>query len=275
MSINLMYHDVTSASADDASGFAGPEAARYKLTPHEFSRHLDRIAGSVTEPPLADPANVDSSSGKWSITFDDGGVSFATVIARELERRNWRGWFFITTDFIGTPSFCTRDQLRDLHRRGHVIGSHSCSHPERISNCSRMQIQDEWSRSCAMLADIVGESITTASVPGGFYSTEVARAAARAGIKLLFNSEPTTGELFVDGCRILGRYNIYRGMSASDATSLLTSPLHRWRQAAFWSAKKAAKTVAGPLYKAVRQSLLCQAYANRDIDPTPAGTPRS
>jgi len=143
-----------------------------------------------------------------------------------------------------------------------VIGSHSCSHPERISHCSVARMQDEWSRSCDVLASIVGEPITTASVPGGFYSTEVARSAARAGIRLLFNSEPTTHEFEVDGCRVLGRFNIYRGMTATDAASLLTSPVRRWRQAAFWSVKKGAKSIAGPLYKAVRKRLLRQAYAS-------------
>ena len=261
MSINLLYHDVTASGSDDASGFAGPEAARYKLTPDEFGLHLDRIATAATIRPQADPDSLAVSGPAWTITFDDGGVSFATVIAKELERRNWRGWFLIATDYIGTAGFCSRDQIRELHQRGHVIGSHSCSHPERISACSPMQLQEEWSRSCRVLSDIVSEPITTASVPGGFYSTAVARTAAKAGIKVLFNSEPTTGEFDVDGCRILGRYNIYRGMSAADATSLLTSPVRRWRQAAFWSAKKAAKVVAGPIYKAVRQRLLRQAYA--------------
>ena len=261
MSINLLYHDVTSPGADDASGFAGAEAARYKLTPKEFAAHLDKIAGSVTGPAqtTADPASLQA----WTITFDDGGVSAITVIADELERRHWRGWFFVATDFIGQPGFCTREQLRELYRRGHVIGSHSCSHPERISGCSWSQLQDEWSRSCAVLAEIIGARITSGSVPGGFYSADVARAAAEAGIKLLFNSEPTTGEFTVDGCRILGRYNIYRGMSAADATALLTSPLRRWRQSAFWNAKKAAKTVAGPLYKALRRRLLNNAYATK------------
>jgi peptidoglycan/xylan/chitin deacetylase (PgdA/CDA1 family) len=263
MPINLLYHDVTPAGADDASGFAGPEAARYKLTPPEFSRHLDQIAAAVTELPHAVPDCLAPSSRHWTITFDDGGASAATVIAGELERRNWRGWFFIATDFIGRDRFCTRDQVRELHQRGHVIGSHSCSHPERISSCSRTQIEDEWSRSCGVLAEIVGEPIVTASVPGGFYSTSVARAAAGAGIRLLFNSEPTVGEVVVDGCRILGRYNVYRGMTAADAASLLSSPIRRWRQAAFWSAKKAAKTVAGPLYKAIRRHFLSQASAAR------------
>lgn len=260
MSINLLYHDVTQPEADDESGFPGPEAARYKLTQQEFARHLDQIASAVHGLPISSVTG-DSSRG-WMMTFDDGGISAATTIADELQRRQWRGWFFIATDFINRPGFCTSDQIRELHRQGHVIGSHSCSHPERISSCSPEQLDDEWSRSCAILSEIVGARVTTASVPGGFYSSEVARSASRAGIKLLFNSEPTTGEFAVDGCRILGRYNVYRGMSARDAASLIASPLRRWRQSVFWTAKKAAKTVAGPLYKAMRRRLLQRAYAS-------------
>lgn len=264
MPITLLYHDVTPALADDSSGFAGPEAARYKLTPEEFVRHLDAVATKVTRPPSV-TTSVDelrrAASDSWLITFDDGGVSAITDIAEQLERRGWRGWFFIATDDIDTPSFCTCAQLRELHERGHVIGSHSCSHPERISNCSREQLLDEWQRSRATLTEIIGHPVTTASVPGGFYSREVARTAAASGIEVLFNSEPTTGLFDVDGCLIVGRYNVYRGMLASDAASLVSSPLRRWRQSAFWNAKKVAKMIAGPAYKVLRQRVLRYKYA--------------
>jgi peptidoglycan/xylan/chitin deacetylase (PgdA/CDA1 family) len=259
MSINLLYHDIAIAGHEDDSGFPGPEAARYKLAPDEFALHLNRIGAVVNSRPLA-AASTGPNRSAWTITFDDGGKS-AMAIADELERRDWRGWFFISTDFIGQPTFCTADQIRELHRRGHVIGSHSCSHPERISNCSALQLFDEWSRSRSVLSDIVGESVIAASVPGGFYSLDVARAAARAGIQVLLNSEPTVTEFEVDGCRILGRFNVYRGMSAGDAAALVTSPVRRWRQSAFWSAKKAAKTFAAPIYRAVRRSLLQRAYS--------------
>lgn len=265
MSINLLYHDVIEQGNDDASGFPGPSAARYKLTRQEFDTHLNQIAAVVKQPALA-RTSIDAISKPdhqaWMITFDDGGVSAVTEIAEQLERRGWRGWFFISTDFIGQPTFCSREQLRELHQRGHIIGSHSCSHPERISNCTSEELLDEWSRSCLILSDIIKEPIVSASVPGGFYSLEVARAARQAGIQVLFNSEPTTTPVQVDGLWILGRYNVYRGMSASDAASLIGSPLRRWRQSAFWNMKKVAKVLAGPVYKSIRQRILRDAYSN-------------
>ncbi|KPK79394.1 MAG: hypothetical protein AMS25_12820 [Gemmatimonas sp. SM23_52] len=44
--------------------------------------------------------------------------------------------------------------------------------------------------SAKILAEIIGEPITTASVPSGWYSPKIAEAAAAAGIKVSFTSEP-------------------------------------------------------------------------------------
>lgn len=273
MPISLLYHDVTERGADDCSGFAGPTAARYKLTPHEFAQHLNRIAANVTRPPLTTTRLDELQRAKpddWLLSFDDGGLSAATEIAAQLEQRGWRGWFFIATDFLDQPSFCSREQVADLHRRGHVIGSHSCSHPERISDCPWSQLLDEWKRSRDLLSEIVGEPVMSASVPGGFYSDQVAQAALAAGLNVIFNSEPTTATVPFENGLVLGRYNIYRGMSAEDAASLLASPFRRWRQSAFWSAKKIAKTWAGPLYKAAREKWLGRAYGSAPSASTTA-----
>lgn len=263
MLINLLYHDITAAGSESTSGFPGPGAARYKLTPSEFQVHLDHIASSARSSPVASVSAVQAiDRSAWTITFDDGGLSAITDIAGQLEQRGWRGWFFIATNYLGQPAFCSADQVRELHRRGHVIGSHSHTHPERISRCTWDQLVDEWGRSCRLLSDIIGEPVETASIPGGFYSRDVARAASQAGIRVLFNSEPTTSTFSLDGTLVLGRYNIYRGMSAADAVSLIDSPVRRWRQAAFWNIKKMAKTFAGPVYKAVRHRILAREYAS-------------
>lgn len=263
MPINLLYHDVTAPQAENSSGFPGPGAARYKLTTDEFELHLDQIAKTVHQPPLSS-TSLDAfdtpHADAWTITFDDGGVSAITEIAGRLEQRGWRGWFFITTDLLDTPTFCSRAQVQDLHRRGHVIGSHSCSHPERISRCSWPQLLDEWTRSCQILSQLIESPIIAAAVPGGFYSKQVARAAAVAGIRILFNSEPTTITFPVEEIRVLGRYNIYRGMTAEDAALLVKSPFRRLRQTAFWNVKKVAKTLVGPLYKSIRQKVLSRNY---------------
>src|SRR5438477_10577883 len=144
--LSLMYHDVVPAGQLDSSGFAGPAAAVYKLDATEFERHLDAIgkalAGRTVD--LVDRAS-------WNrrplfLTFDDGGVS-ATRIAPALESRGWFGHFFITTDRVGEPAFLSRPQIQELRSRGHVIGSHSRSHPPRISQCNDAELAGEWRES--------------------------------------------------------------------------------------------------------------------------------
>jgi hypothetical protein len=259
MPVTLLYHDLVAAGADDDSGFAGPGAARYKLGFDEFAEHLTVLGRQVTHGPEAHhPA---AAATPWMLTFDDGGVS-AMAIADQLEARGWRGWFFMTTDRIGTKAFLSARQLVELHSRGHRIGSHSCSHPARMSYCSPDELRSEWRFSKARLEELLAAPVQSASVPGGFYSRAVATAADEAGITLLFNSEPTTSTGRVGNCQVLGRYTVYRGMSASSAGQLLRSPVSRWKQTLAWTAKKCAKRLGGTVYLHVRERIFRRAYAH-------------
>jgi len=260
MPITLMYHDVI-RQHDDDSGFAGAGAARYKLSRDEFDRHLAALTDVVSEAPGVLADLVAGKVPGWFLTFDDGGVSAITEIADALEQRGWRGWFLITTNRINTPGFLSAGQIRELDARGHVIGAHSCSHPARFSHCSSEQQFAEWYDSRMLLRDILGHDVLSASVPGGFYSRTVAEQAAKAGLKYLFNSEPTTMESTVDGCRVLGRYTVNRGMTAAHAAAILSSSWPRYRQLILWNAKKLAKQTGGAGYLKVRELLLRKAYA--------------
>jgi peptidoglycan/xylan/chitin deacetylase (PgdA/CDA1 family) len=260
--IALIYHDVVPPGDFDASGFAGAGAARYKLFTDEFQRHLEALDRLVEKPFLAAPPGCIRAAAELPclLTFDDGGASFLQI-ASLLAERGWTGQFFITTDFIGTPGFLTRDEVRQLRTQGHVVGSHSCSHPQRMSGCSWELLLDEWRRSCEILADITGAPITTGSVPGGFYSRRVAEAAAQAGIRILYTSEPTTSPHHVDGCTVFGRYSIDRSVTVEGMSAIVSGRLlPRLRQAFLWKAKGLAKTLAGPLYAGIRNQWLGHDY---------------
>src|SRR5271166_5919496 len=120
MIVALMYHDVVNEGHEDASGFLGPGALRYKITPDCFQEHLAAIAQSVSSTPGLAPDLTDADA--WLMTFDDGGATAFRPIADLLEERGWRGHFFITTDRIGTPGFVTAWQIQELRKRGHQIG---------------------------------------------------------------------------------------------------------------------------------------------------------
>ena len=253
--LTVLYHDVVERDFDE-SGFPGAAAARYKLLRKDFKAHVDAMKSAASQPAVAaSAAAFGGSAAPFFFTIDDGG-SCAGHIASELERIGWRGTFFITTDRIGTETFVSAKDIRNLHARGHTIGSHSCSHPYRMAELSDERLDDEWRRSIAVLSDIVGEKVETASVPGGFYAQRVAKAASAAGIRVLFNSEPTRHVYREAECLIAGRYNVYRGMSATGAGKLAAcDPLELFKQQATWGLKKAIKTVAAPVWDQARKRI--------------------
>src|SRR5262245_4251888 len=253
MSSALMYHDVVAAGAEDTSGFPGRDAALYKVAPDLFASHLQAIADALRQTARHDRARCRQDG---LITFDDGGSSAMTV-ADVLERHGFIGHFFITANYIGTRGFVTEQNLRDLRRRGHVIGSHSCSHPLRMGHCPWAQLLDEWTRSRSVLSGILGEDINVASVPGGDFAPQVAEAAARAGFTRLFTSEPTLEVRHAFGLTLLGRYTIQRWTTATTAAALAAGEwLPCARQAIVWNAKKISKHVGGERYLQLRRLLI-------------------
>jgi hypothetical protein len=196
------------------------------------------------------------------LTFDDGARSALSSVAGELEKRNWRGHFFVTTDWIGQPGFLEAREIRELRSRGHVIGSHSCSHPERMSHLSAGQMMCEWTRSCTVLSDILGDTVVVASIPGGYYSRRVAETAAASGIKVLFTSEPTVLVSLVEGCMVLGRYSITRYSRPAASGALVAGGIGaRCQQFALWNAKKIAKLLGGESYLSLRRYLVSRRFS--------------
>jgi len=261
--VSLIYHDVVENSDFDSSGIPGNGAARYKLNIDEFRQHLEAINEHLESKPRTSSVIQERRNGQvpFLLTFDDGGSSAYNYIADLLESLGWYGHFLITTNFIGNPTFLNQEQIRGLRKRGHILGSHSCSHPMRMSTCSWEQLVEEWGRSVDILSDILGEQINIASVPGGYYSRRVAKAAASAGINILFTSEPTSRCHDINGCKVIGRYMVLRGMSPKLIAKIATGKLlPRIQQSLLWNLKKIPKNLGGEYYLKARRFILDQSY---------------
>jgi len=251
----LMYHDVVAPGGWDDSGFPGSAAAHYKLETANFLAHLDALRAAGTR--FAEPdAVVDGTYDGCLLTYDDGGAS-ALAAGEAMQQRGIRGCFFITTARIGTPGFVSADDLRSLRRDGHLIGSHSHTHPANIAQLDTEALHDEWRRSVDTLEQVLGEPVHAASVPGGFMSTAVLRAAEAAGIRTLFTSEPTTNDRRSGTCAVLGRYALLRDSAPAMAVALASGEgSARLKQWAAWNVKKPLKRWAGPVYRLARARLL-------------------
>jgi peptidoglycan/xylan/chitin deacetylase (PgdA/CDA1 family) len=254
-----MYHDVVAPGVPDSSGFAGAGPARYKLTWDLFRAHLDAIAAVGVRPQsVLDVAAAGRRPRPWPVvlTFDDGGAS-AEEIGEALAAGGWVGHFFITVDRVGTPGFLDATGVRRLAEMGHEVGTHSCSHYSPFNRLDDERLRGEWRRSAVSLAEIAGRPVLVGSVPGGYTSRRVERAAAEAGLKALFTSEPLASTRPVGGCLVLGRYTVLGGTSAAAVQRLArgeTGP--RIRQLASWKARGAAKVVLGDRYRGLRTRLL-------------------
>lgn len=197
------YHEVTDEPT--TSGFQRPAALPFKHTRRAFAEHLASIAAGPHVPGLVAQIDFTRLGRHVLLTFDDGGTS-AVYAADELSRRGWKAHFFIVTSLIGTRTFIDAADIRYLRSCGHVIGSHSHTHPDIFRDQTPERMLEEWRTSCGILADLLGEPCSVASVPGGDISTAVLRSAAPAGLRYLFTSEPWTRPHQVDGCWILGRF---------------------------------------------------------------------
>jgi peptidoglycan/xylan/chitin deacetylase (PgdA/CDA1 family) len=249
--VSLLFHDVYRRSPRE-SGFCSPGADRYKLTVAQLASQLAGVAAVRGDRPILATALFDASATEvfpFLLTADDGGASYHQVMADLLEERGWRGHAFVSTDFIGQPGFLTVEQIRDLDTRGHVIGSHSASHPARFSACRRDQMLDEWVKSRKVLEDVLGHDVFAASLPGGYFSSAVAETAAESGLRVLFTSEPVTRTYAAGPCTIVGRFAIRAG-AAPEFSRKLVEPA-RWTRTeewASWQVKSFLKPVLGPFY---------------------------
>jgi peptidoglycan/xylan/chitin deacetylase (PgdA/CDA1 family) len=248
-----MYHDIATKAEREKIGFPGPLAARYKLEPEAFEAHLqalcdrgyriDTLDSGVSAPGDQEPQVV--------LSFDDGGSS-APQAAEALERRGWRGQFFVTTDRIDTHGFLARDEVVALAQRGHVIGSHSHTHPTYMGRLPRSELDREWITSRALLGEILGAAPRTASIPGGYLSAEVVAAAAAAGYELLFTSEPTA-RVQRGAITVRGRFTIWSSTPARVAAAYAggdrAACARLWLE---WNAKKLAKRTSPQIYQRLR-----------------------
>lgn len=69
-----------------------------------------------------------------SFTFDDGMKEHYTIVAPELEKRGFKGTFWLCGAWIhedpqADTTHVTWDEVREMSQRGHEMSNHSWSHP--------------------------------------------------------------------------------------------------------------------------------------------------
>jgi peptidoglycan/xylan/chitin deacetylase (PgdA/CDA1 family) len=159
--ITLCYHDVQPVMP---AGGGGP--AHFTVPTASFELMLDTIArsgaiGCSLEAALASPG-----MRRVAITFDDANIGQYENAFPALVARGMTATFYVTTEWIGTPGFCTWDHLRAMKAAGMSIQSHTCSHPF-LSELSEGNLLIELQESKREIDRELGQDTTEIAFPGG------------------------------------------------------------------------------------------------------------
>ena len=200
--VTFLYHEVS--NNPNSTGFLRKSNIPYKHKEEDFVKNIEVIKDTQIIPSTIKDINIKSEKHKIMLTFDDGGKS-AMYIADVLEKNNWQAHFFITTSMIGKNTFLNKNNIRDLFERGHVIGSHSHSHPTPFNKLTIREMVEEWSTSINILEQILNTKISCGSIPGGDMDKRTILSAQQSNIKYLFTSEPTNKLWKKNDLTLIGR----------------------------------------------------------------------
>lgn len=240
-----MYHDVFIHDTNE-SGFLRERDIPYKVKVESFEQVVKAIDNYCHKNKL----------GKEHIvfTFDDGGKSFHSVIAPILEKYGYKGLFFISTKYIGEQTFLSEEEINDLYKRGHIIGSHAHTH-EHLYALSDKEVENEWKNSVSILSHIIGVPIQYASIPNGDTSKRVLASASQNGIKHIYTSEPTTKIGVFDDMEIIGRYVVFSDSTTEYVMSIISSPFKRFELFCKRALLKVIKYLLGSSYVKLKNRL--------------------
>lgn len=238
MSVVFMYHDIVTAN-DKSSGFQNKNAFQYKVEESAFEEQVKALQGKDVV-----------------FTFDDGGESFLTKAAPLLAQYGFKGVFFISTKYIGTQGFLTKEQIKALAERGHVVGSHSHTHPEIFTKLSKEEIREEWRKSYEILKDILGETDLPMSIPNGYASKTIMEEAIKCGFTDIYTSQPTTKIKLFQKHNVIGRYVVHDNMNTEDVLRIVNSKGYRLKMSLKWQMLNVVKGVLGTSYETFKAKIL-------------------
>lgn len=156
----LMYHQVDTLPQNGPSGLY--------VSKENFCKQLDALKQNgyntvtmeqvyqhwINDVPLAEKPIV--------LSFDDGYNSYYDFIWKELTNRGMTGTFYMVTSYIGDRT----EQLRNIHREGIEIGSHTVSH-KSAKYINNSTLLNEYKESKEQLENITGGNVRHFCYPFG------------------------------------------------------------------------------------------------------------
>ena len=179
----LMYHGVHDHQDDP-----GNYDPVYSVTKNEFVKQLSWIKENGYKTILLSDAIKETPGEKQIVlSFDDGDISNYNIAFPLLLEYGMCAEFFVTTNRIDKPEGLTTDQIKEMSQRGMSIQGHGHTH-RFLPDLSIEEIAQELQNSKVAIERIIGEQVTSMSLPGGRGDNRVIEIARNTGYKAICNS---------------------------------------------------------------------------------------
>ena len=196
----LLYHALFEGRA---------HTEKYAVAMDTFDQHINYLSErgfeSISFNAFLDGFQPDPRKKYIIITFDDGNYSDYSIAFRILRRYGFVATFFVTVGRIGTRHYLDWDHLKEMVDGNMSIQSHSLNHLF-LSDLSKDNLSKELTKSKKILEDNLSLPVYFISLPGGFYSRRVLKAAQGAGYKGVATSRPGLNSLG----RLEGKFGLYK-----------------------------------------------------------------
>jgi peptidoglycan/xylan/chitin deacetylase (PgdA/CDA1 family) len=199
----LLYHEVTDF----------PERTKKirKMSPADslLTKQFEEQMACLSDRPNTNVVTVDDifaeaqdGARKVVLTFDDGFIGNYLFAFNILEKYGYKATFFVTVNNISRNRYMSWDQLGVLYKNGHLIQSHTMTHP-MLGECDGSLITYELETSKKIIEDKIGAPVKYLSLPFGSSNERVITIAKELGYQGIFTSLSNNGgwknELFQFG----------------------------------------------------------------------------
>jgi peptidoglycan/xylan/chitin deacetylase (PgdA/CDA1 family) len=199
----LLYHNISRTFSPYGS----------IVFPGVFARHIKFIKNKGME--FLKPEDFFEKDSGVLLTFDDGFVDLYEFAFPLLMEENIPALIFVVSGYAGRRNYwdvnmgkpfthLSWSKIKEMHKYGISIGSHSHFHPDYSRSPADMVKHDmEFSRKT--ISDKIGEKVKYLSYPFGRIRTDEWRLAEKAGYERAFISTP----LETQNPYLLGRWGVY------------------------------------------------------------------
>lgn len=176
----LCYHHIKPGARDS-----------YSVTPAAFAAQMQALKDSGYTSILPQDLYNHFQTGQplpekpVMITFDDTRKEHFTIAAPEMEKRGFRGVFFLMTISINRKNYMTEAEIASLDSAGHTIGSHTWDH-HKVTEYTEADWQMQIDSSSRRIQRITGKPVEYFAYPFGLWNKTAAQELQDRGMKLSF-----------------------------------------------------------------------------------------